>query len=71
MTKFAPHLALKSIASGKLTFGERVVVYRVVHGGPAQAVVRRAAGPLLHLSIRISEGHVTKIALKLAPKSIA
>ena len=29
MTKLAPHKALKLIASGKLTFDERVVVHRV------------------------------------------
>ena len=29
MTKFAPHLALKSIASGKLTLNQRVVLHRV------------------------------------------
>ena len=31
VTKFAPHLALKIIAGGKLTFDERVVLHRVVN----------------------------------------
>ena len=30
VTKFAPHQVLKLIARGKLTFGERVVLRRVV-----------------------------------------
>ena len=30
MAKFVPHKALDSIASGKVNFDERVVVYRVV-----------------------------------------
>ena len=30
VTTFAPHKALKSIACGKLTFDERVVLHRVV-----------------------------------------
>ena len=31
VTKFAPHMALKSSAGGKLTFSERVAVHRVDH----------------------------------------
>jgi hypothetical protein len=34
VTRFAPHLALKLIACGKLTFDERVVLHRV--GGVVQ-----------------------------------
>ena len=39
MTKFSPHTALKLIASGKLTFDERVVVHRVA------CVMHRDASP--------------------------
>ena len=68
MTEFALYLALKSIARGKLTFGESVVLHRVVREGPDQDLVQRAAGPLHYLSIRISEGHVTEFAPELSPK---
>ena len=75
VTKCAPHKALKLIASGKLTFDERVVLHRVDSGFRRDRVMAMKVPPrqALRTSIKSRFGRFCQLsainARKMAPST--